>query len=59
MTMRPLDSSESSAKVIFKIPESKVATIDELAKRRSTNRSAVIREALEMLFEAEGVSASA
>lgn len=54
-----LDDAEDSVFIGFRLVESMAATVDEIAERRSSNRSALMREALRMLIEAEEVELSA
>ena len=59
MAQTPLDQTEDTVFLGFRLVESMAATVDEIAQRRSSSRSDLMREALKMLIEAEEVQLSA
>lgn len=53
MAQAPIVSGEGSTHLRFRINESLAESLDELAAKRQESRSALIREAVQLLVEQE------
>ena len=59
MAQAPLDENQDSIFIGFKVVEDMARDLDELAARRSSNRSVLIRGAIAAYLVAQEVPASA
>lgn len=58
-TVQPLDPDEDVVFIGFKVLESMAKSLDELVEVRGSNRSALIREAISLMFKDAEVATSA